>query len=81
MVGRKYCIVDVKSYNGLSSELSIFLNFMEKYYIRYRIVLYTSYKLMADKQTYFENHRHQKNVYQENNLNQMFLIFLFFFIF
>ena len=61
-------MVDVKSYNGLSSELYISFEFeAKKLYLLY--IHYTSYKLMADKQTYFENLHHQKNVYLENKLN------------
>ena len=34
--------------------------------------------MFADKQTYFENHYHQKNSYGENNLNQMLEVLLFY---
>ena len=33
---------------------------------------------MADKQTYFENHNHQKSFHQENNLNHIFAVSLFY---
>ena len=45
------------------------------------LLLTLTYQVFVDIQTYFENHHHQKNIYQEKNSSQMFLVFLFFPIF
>ena len=33
--------------------------------------------MLADKQTYFENHHPQIKFYQENNLNHVFAVLIF----
>lgn len=64
-------------YNGVSLEVYTPSDFNPTTKTVPLSILFITYLILVDKQTFFENYHHQNNFYQENNMSSTFAFSLF----